>query len=418
MISTTSPAAYAVYEPLDPVEPPDSPLPGMFARAPDGRKVLLVDRTAVVDWPGWGAEGEPHLLAPIDVVRRADGHDVVVPALTERVDAFLVRRADAAAPLSNGEAITLAVSVVRGLAPSLARAGEIEGEWWLAEDGRPLLVEGVGDVSTGVASAEIIAGIGEAFPRSRLGAALRDLADASLHPGFTSAAAEWEERLFGCADPEPLVTQVFGPLRARRLAHETKATDEPPPRSLWQRLAFHADADLAAAASDALTVVLHRVRRSRSPRRPLQVASGIAGVIVVAGLLWPTGSDDAVPTAAVATGVPTHSATAEPATTAAPISASPDDLAAVTAELLDRRNACTDTACLAGVLEDPANDLPHGAIDEAGDRRSVSLLDDLGGLVVVRVDSLQGLPMQIVTVVETEDGWRIRDVHDVTDAPS
>jgi len=74
--------------------------------------------------------------------------------------------------------------------------------------------------------------------------------------------------------------------------------------------------------------------------------------------------------------------------------------------------------CLASVLEDPAHILPAGVVDEPADQRDVTLLDDLGGLVVIRVSSLAGLPVQLVTVVETEEGWRIRDVHDVTDAPS
>jgi hypothetical protein len=428
VLSTTSPAAYAVYEPLRPVEPPDSPLAGTLARASDGRTVLLIDRETVAEWPGWGADGEAHLLAPVDVVRRPDGHDVVVPALTERVDAFLERRVDAGAPLAPGEAVTLAVSVIRGLAPSLSRAGDIDGQWWLADDGRPMLVEGVGDATTRTASAEICASVAEGLPRTRLGAALRDLADALQHPSFVHDSADWEERVFACGEPEPLVTEVLGPVRARRVAVETMASaDEASARTLWQRVAFHADADLAEAASDAWTEVLRRVRARRPSRlRPLVWAGAIAAVIVVGGLLWPAGSDDPVPTAVTTPVAPAGSASEAPASTPstpdtpAPDSSAPDpaDAAAVTAQLLERRRTCGDTACLATVLEDPARALRPGVVDAPDDKRSVTLLDDLGGLVVVRVDSTEGLPVQLVTVVQTQDGWRIRDVHDVTDAPS
>ena len=432
MLSTTAPAAYAMYEPLRPVEPPDSPFPGILARSPEGRTVLLVDRDAVADWPGWGADGETHLLSPLDVVRRADGHDVALPSLSEPLDAFLLRRTDAQAPLSPGEAVTLIVSVLRGLAPSLSRAGDIEGEWWLADDGRPMLVEGVGDTTTRLASAGVCASLADSMPRTRLGGALRELVEAVPDPGFVRDAAEWEERVFACAEPEPLVTEVFGPLRARRLAVEAAAAteeDAAPTRPLWHRLASHADADLADTVSDAWTALWRRFRRPRPSRvRPLAWAGGIAAVIVVGGLLWPSGGTEPVPSAVTRPVAPADPA-ADGSVSADPgpqtpveepgvTGSDPADIAVVTADLLDRRSGCGDTACLAAALEDPARTLPPGVVDAASDKRSVTMLDDLGGLVVMRVDSTEGLPVQLVTVVETKEGWRIRDVHDVTDAPS
>ena len=77
--------------------------------------------------------------APVDIVRRADGHDVALPVCTERLSDFLTRRA--ATPLSAGERLTLAVSVARGV-HELAAGGTdaaCPGTWWLTEAGQPML---------------------------------------------------------------------------------------------------------------------------------------------------------------------------------------------------------------------------------------------------------------------------------------
>ncbi|MFG6502182.1 hypothetical protein [Microbacterium sp. P05] len=432
MLTSSTPAAFTVYQPIRTVEPPDSPLPGTLARGPDGRTVMLVDRDAVLSWSGWGAHEDAHVLSPLDVVRRSDGHDVVVSALSERLDRFLARRGDAGAPLSGGEVVTLTVSVIRGLAASVVRTAEETGEWWLAEDGKPLLVEGVGDQTARRASAEVLQTVAESAPRTRVAATLLELGEAMTERGFARDAIEWEERLFELAPPEALLTQVLGPLRARAVAaipDDVDAVREPGPRRGWQKLAAHVDVDLADAASDAVTRVLRAVRGLRAGRvRPLLWAAGLALVVVVGGLLWPSADgethDDTIVTAErspVPTDAAAHAPPATPSATEAPAppAETSTDLAAVTAQLLTRRTECTDAACQASVMEDPARELPPGVVDAAADARTVTLLDDFGGVVVLRVDAIDGsAAMQLVTIVETTQGWRIRDVHDVADAPS
>jgi hypothetical protein len=415
------PPAFDTLRAVRSVRPPASPFDATIAESADGRSVMLADRSTVADLPGWSAEGHAHLLTPHDVLRRADGHDVVFPLLTEDVAQFMQRRQDAGAPVAGGEAVTLAVSIVRGLSASLLREDCVEGEWWLTDDGRPLLVEGVGDESAREASARLLATMAEDLPRSRLGATLRELADVARQADPARIDTECEDTLFACAEPEPLVTEVFGPRRARHLAAEPDSEQPPQEPSLWRRLAFHMDADLADTASDVVHAAVRRIRRSALPRRPLLIGAVVAALIIGAGLLWPADEEHTAPAADPGTSAsapeprdeahPSESRSVVPG----PVTG---DAAAVTMELLDRRTACDDIACLTTVLEDPARELPAGVTDDPAETRRATLLDDLGGIVVVRVDSLSGPGTQIVTVVETKDGWRIRDVHDVTDAPS
>src|SRR5699024_7132518 len=65
------------------VEPPDGPCPAARAVIGDGDPVLLVDALELAEWPGWRATGAQHLLAPVDVLRRSDGHDAVISDLRE-----------------------------------------------------------------------------------------------------------------------------------------------------------------------------------------------------------------------------------------------------------------------------------------------------------------------------------------------
>lgn len=420
MHSPSIPQAFDTFRTVRAVHPPECPFDARIAESADGRTVMLADRSAVSDLPGWIADDE-HLFAPLDVVRRADGHDVVLPLLTESVTRFIQRRQDAGAPVTGGETVTLAVSIVRGLSASLLRNDCVESEWWLTDDGRPLLVEGVGDETACEASARLLATMAEDLSRTRLGAALRELADVARQADPARIDAEYEDTLFACAEPEPLMTEVFGPRRARHLAAEPESEQPPQERSLWRRLVFHMDADLADTASDVMHAVVRRIRRSPLRRRPLLIGVVVGALIIGAGLLWPADGGGTAPAADPAPSAstpeprdeahPSASRSVEPA----PVT---EDIAAVTMQLLDRRIACDDIACLTTVLEDPARELPAGVIDDPDETRRATLLDDLGGILIVRVDSLSALGTQIVTVVEMKDGWRIRDVHDVTDAPS
>ena len=205
--------------------------------------------------------------------------------------------------------------------------------------------------------------------------------------------------------------------------------------------ARHVDPDIADAATD----TWRRTRGSvaRGLRRPVVVGLVLAILVVCVGVLWPTDEggvasrDTTVPefeaqqeqgTEAPAVEPPESSeapAVAPPETSVAPPEL--EGLPAVASSLLTARSACGDAAeCTQRIYEDadaasrvalPAPEASSlRAIDAAASARSVALVDDLGGVAVLRVERA-GSPSEMLIVVQTERGWRIRDVFDVLDAP-
>jgi hypothetical protein len=422
----------AAFVALRDVAPPESPFPGTVARAADGDCVLLVDRDALDSWPGWAATDE-HVLAPLDVIRRSDGHDVVLPMLAEALDGLLARRLDIGAPLSTGEGITAAVSILRGLRAQ-PRSGEptARAQWWLTDDGRPVLVEGAGNATPRQASADVLAVLAKALsagPAAEAVAALAGaVADESTRRRELTAR---EAALFSLAEPEPIAMDIVTPLRTRA---RTPPTTDPAPQDdalpsaspaspLWHRLAGHLDAGMADAVSDAITAVVRRLRAGGAGRRrPIVVGAILAAAILGVGLLWPDGGSDEGAVAAPTPGIvgaddgaaPSDGPARTPDAPAAEAALVPE---AALADLLERRRGCVDAACLAAVVEDPSRALPPGAIDAAAAQRSIRVVDDLGGLVVLAVTAAS-FDDQLVTIVGTDDEWRIRDAYIVADPPS
>ena len=152
---------------------------------------------------------------------------------------------------------------------------------------------------------------------------------------------------------------------------------------------------------------------------------GAAAVIVLAvGLLWPTGEEAPATADGGASATPASGASPTPAPTAATVGPLPDasapaDLVQVTTELLDARRECAgDAGCLTRVMADPATSVPAGAIDLPADQRAIVLLDDFGGVAVLRVDPLgAGEDAQLVVIVRLNDEWLLRDVQDVAKQP-
>jgi hypothetical protein len=404
------------------VGPPDSPFEGMLARAPDGGTVLLVDRKTLGEWPGWRMPAGTHVLAPLDVLRRPDGHDLVLPALADRLDRLLIRRRSAGAPVSDGESVTVAVSVLRGLVAALAE--DLEGataSWWVTPEGMPVLVCGTGDGDAARASKAIV----ELLVDDARSASLRDVLAEGLD-GVSEVrmlprnAEGCEDRLFAAAQPEPLMTEVIGPVRARAAApvEPIAPESEEPRRTWWSGLAFAADAGLAEAASDVLHRTRARVKGRGGRARPVVWAGGLAAVVLAVGLSWPDASE---PSAAAgsevvpATPTPARSPLPTDDGTSVVADEPPDDAGEALRMLLAGRASCADAECRSGSQEDAGKTLPAGAIDAA--EPTISLLDDFGGLAVLRVDAAEA-PSQLVTVVTTPEGWRIRDVFEVADPPS
>lgn len=428
----------------------DGPWPGTLVRTDDGASRILVDAAVLgTDWAGWEADPEGHVLAALDVTRRAGGHDAVLPVCLERLDDF-VRRRQERMPLTPGEAVTLGVSVLRGCA-QLAGVAERGGQWWLDDAGRPVLATDASDSRALDASVAVLERVTPPPVMQRTwDAAVRTLGADRVSVAELAAA---EDALFALSPAEPLVTVSLSPRRASEgMARSSAAGErprvvhEPPPRSMWQSLLRGVDEELADTVSRATTAVWRRVRpgdrpaRATSRRAPWLVAGAVAAAVLAGGALWP--SADVVATGGPAASTPAATAGAgtqvavpaagpdadsvedvgaSPGTdaeAAAAPAAAPADLAAIAGGLLDARLACgADAECLRMVVVDGAA-IADGAIDLPADERTVTMLDDFGDLAVVRVDPDEGgIPSQLVVILRHEEKWLLRDVRDVAQQP-
>src|SRR5690606_35636001 len=68
---------------------------GPFAGAivADGDRMCVLSDVGVLgDWVGWRYAGAEHVAGPLDLVRRDDGQDVLLPWCLERVTSVIGRR--------------------------------------------------------------------------------------------------------------------------------------------------------------------------------------------------------------------------------------------------------------------------------------------------------------------------------------
>jgi hypothetical protein len=317
------------------IDPGEGPYSGTLVTR-GGSVAVQVDSESIIGWTGWEHAGDDHVAGPLDIVRRSDGHDVLLPWCTERVSSFVGRRAAADASLASGEMTTLVASILRGLG-ELARAeGHDEtGEWWLTDDGRPTFVIGAGDTARAAAAA-LVARLREDCADRTLARLLvvieEGLGAETARPGMPARQLEkWEAELFDTAAPKPLKRDVHAPALARHTDAARHAVVARPVarRHLRTRAAMPRDRSRVGAVSsrlvggivhslngyrDAVALRLGRrpgrgvvepsVRRTesadvstadggRSPGRRSRrtiVAAAAAAVVLAGGLLWPGGA--------------------------------------------------------------------------------------------------------------------------------
>ncbi|GAA3625415.1 hypothetical protein GCM10022200_04710 [Microbacterium awajiense] len=391
----------------------DGPWDGTLVRLGERGGVLVDIVELGADWPGSSAREDGHLVAALDVVRRHDGHDALLPALRDRLRDALARRGGGAG-LSDGEAVTVGVSALRAVAELAAIGVEPSGEWWVTADGRPVLALGVGTASARAATIELLNDMAAAPTRRDW----TDLAGAIAEPATPQRVLlRGEETLFATAAPAPLATEGIAPRPARslRVADDGSSVEPERPGAPWfTALARHVDADLADTVSEVATDLWRRARTPRR-RRPWLVAALIGGAVVAGGLLWPAGPGS--PATAEPAGI--DSAPAAPidpdgtGTPDPPVDQTPAGLDSVASQLLEARTACGGTsACLSELMQDPTSAVPAGPVDLPADERTVTVLDDLGGVAVLRVDGPDGRS-QLVVIAESGGRWLLRDVHDV-----
>ncbi|TQJ32118.1 hypothetical protein [Microbacterium sp. SLBN-146] len=414
----------------------EAPWPGLIVRTDSGDTTVMIDAADLPSgWAGWSADPEGHLLATLDVVRTADGHAVLTPLCTTRLDSFLGRRAARRALLTDGEMVTLVVSIARGLRQAEATNTE-HGQWWLTDAGRPVLATEEAQVHITVSSGEVLSGL-RAAAESPLSWSWLD-----AWPTSSRELLALEARAFDIAPPQSLAdapssTVTPWPLDDR--ASPRSATGPTPAdgtrQTLLERMGRHLDSDVADLVSRSLTGVRRRLQRPGrvSHKRLAIVSVSVWLAILAVGLLWPMEEDSSPAQARHPTADSTPRASPHPEVSGGEVSVSteltnasgpdtstePVDITGAVSDLLSRRTACEgDTGCLGEVMVRPAADFPPGVIDAAEADRRVTLVDDYGGVAVARVDPVADAsqPPLLVVVQRTEEKWLLRDVY-VTQQP-
>jgi hypothetical protein len=456
----------------------DGPFAGALVTRGDGVAVR-VDAASLAGWVGWRFAGAEHVAGPVDVIRRADGHDALLPWCTDRVLGFLVRRTAAGSALSSGECSTLVVSLLRGLDELGAGAAGVQtGMWWLTDGGRPILVFGDGDDPRSGA-AEIVERLAEDSGDKALSRLLtgvqRGLVKALPQPRVPQRVLEeWEKELLAIAAPRPISRESHAPERARDVARATfdvegrlapsratrrgERSASPHHRKTTSPIAVCVGALRSAGAAvrkrlprrtgasgarrTARAAAGADSRGASSRRRPALLVGGVAALAVfVGGLLWP--ADEPAESADVVR------ATAPPAQSSSPASASPSATdegaetdaapsapadgggpqAAATAllALVAECSVAEDRVCADAVAEGSAGVVD--ALGTLGERTpTVELVDEYGDVAVIRLGSADGLPEggdeqaapaaeQMMVLVRQNDKWLVRDVYGVADQP-
>lgn len=350
-----------------------------------GDVCVRVDAAALAGWAGWRFAGADHVAAPLDLARRADGHDVLLPWCTERVVVFLGRRRAGGEPIDGGEVSTLLASVLRGLDDLGEQSSAQRGEWWLTSDGRPVFVLGDGDAAV-AASLSVLAALSEAQTDRATARVLERLREALADVRRVLPVRDrWEEEFFELAAPRALRTSVYGPATARiartvlgegvdagggvgtspsgRDAYGS-ATDEGRSGVLsalnarWLMLARRLGA--ARERWRAARGAGARVRSSSTPdawgaspakerspasrprwRRPMLVGGVTAALLIAVGVLWPTGDPDGASAVAPAPDLP--GSVSRPSASSEPVPAAAEPSAGDSAEKLSAAAPTTAT---------------------------------------------------------------------------
>lgn len=456
------------------LDPTEGPFAGALVTRGD-EVAVRVDATALAGWVGWRFAGAEHVVGPVDVIRRRDGHDALLPWCTDRVLGLLVRRMAAGSALSSGECSTLVVSLLRGLDELGAGVDEVQtGMWWLTDGGRPVFVIGQGD-DPRAGAAGIVTRLAEHCGDKTLGRALRamqqGLEKALSQPRVPRRLLEqWEQELLAIAAPRPLGRETLAPERSRDVARAAAAEHAASPsrasrrgdrRRSGPRGSRALFADGSAVLMSALDVVRSRIRgrhsiTTGSPERPAEpgtdravpprrrrvliLAGAAAAAVLVGGLLWPTGEATksanaareqrpfAQPSdAASATPSTDHAERKDAAAPAPPAQEGPAGAAAALLAVIDGCRAAGDLVCPAAVAEGSIGVVEALAVT-AGRDPTFEVVDEYGDVAVIRVGSSSAAAApgddveteaadQMMVLVRQDEKWLVRDVYGVADQP-
>ncbi|GAA4766410.1 hypothetical protein [Microbacterium gilvum] len=413
------------------VTPPASPLEGIIASQGDD-SVVLVPVEQLDGWEGWRSAGSQHVLAPLDIVRLADGHAVVLPRCDDTVEARLAHRAARGPVLRGGEAVTLAVSLLRGVQEAWAQrppgADAPRGRWWLSADARPLFAFGDGD-PVEESAASLLAAAGECCPDKVVRRVLDDVRVAFERPrALRRTGPDLETRLFEACAPQPLAED--GPSDVRPDHADLREDARPAaPSEGW--LVHRVDVGLGELVADAFAEVGRRMRARGTARRvrPTRAATGSAspaggplrrrapiivgaicgGAVLAVGLAWPSATDDASPgpgrTGAADDG--DASSTVVHATSAPP---APAAEATPPTEHVPTADATATGVPTPSAEEETPEQATARLVEGAAD---AALVDDFGDVAVTRVEG-DGIVRHVV--LERVDGvWQLRQTYETAE---
>jgi hypothetical protein len=424
----TGPAA------LRDVRRPDHPVDGALGTGDPPR--VWVDADEVRGSELWRADPGGHLLAPLEIERSREGHRVALAHCTARLSA----RTAGATP---GAMVTIAVSILRA-AGEATELGAVKGSWWVTDEERPVLVL-LGDRPWRTSAAELLDEL-IAQASGDMAAALTavrdavDPADARMAGAtrFSARAQSAEDRLFELAEAEALCA-ADASTAPRRAAvgppdEEDPAAFLPTLRATAQRLL---DPSLVERLRRMIPSPGQREPRSSGRRvRPALVGALAAAAVVAGGLLWPAsdaGSHADVVDADMTAPARASPAATDPAADASSVAAEGDGAAGATGPAVAASaapSAADDPVDAAGAVldllagcaspcadaqEDPTRTFPPGVATSAA-TRTLTLLDEYGGVAAVRVDAPEQ-PSQIVVIVRMDEKWLVRDIYDVADQP-
>ena len=336
MTETDAPADRAALVPgvhrlIRAVDGKEGPFAGALV-AFDESVAVCVDIERLGDWPGWAFSDAEHVCGALDIRRRADGHDVLLPWCTQRIEVFLGRRDASDSPLAPGELGTLVASLLRGVR-ELGTDAEAVGDWWLTGDGRPLFVHGDGGSARARTAALVERILRQQGDRATV-RILEEVASALRGPRHPADDDQrWEQQLFARAAPRALRLDVFAPERVNDVSERFVAADAAsvdvervrrhrprhesrPVRSKMVDVQRRREQS-AASAADVLRSLagsararMDRLRDRPSGRRPvspgrsetqpkssrrraLVLAGGLGAIVLIVGLLWPGDGGDA-----------------------------------------------------------------------------------------------------------------------------
>ncbi|WP_341957573.1 hypothetical protein [Microbacterium sp. LWH13-1.2] len=415
--------------------------------------VVQIDCETLAGWAGWEHAGDEHVAGPVDIVRRQDGHDALLPWCTERIVAFLGRRSAADVAFAAGELTTMVASLLRGLG-ELARAEgpAVTGDWWLTDDGRPMFVIGAGDDARS-ATRRLVERMQRDCGDRSLGRLLGEIRDglqrSRERPGMPVRQLErWESELFAIAASRPLRLDVHASEKARDLDVARRVVLVPGTRRA-AREGGSVDSTgrgLRGAIDRAIESARHRLEdgrtafeerwsrkgikagRDRPPRhekrlsdvvagdvepmprrhgRRLVVAGAAAAVVLGGGLLWPGGAtgepaaEAGRPSPAVSgsaagppTATPTGQASPIPAVEPTGQSTGSDDPVVAARALLLAVGHCAETgdlACSDAVAAGSSGIVEALAGVASGEKApELAGIDEYGDVAVIRVSSVSG----------------------------